>query len=69
MHILPSEIPQLLENFRPLMRAEVFGTFTLLPTGLIIGEAKHGVVRSSVFARSDYKPACISDFFTTVIDW
>ena len=28
MHILPSEIPQLLENFRPLMRAEVFRNFT-----------------------------------------
>ena len=34
MHILPSEIPQLLENFRPLMRAEVFGT---LSTGVHLG--------------------------------
>ncbi len=46
MHILPPEIIQLLENFRPLMRIEVFETFTLLVTGLLVGEAKHGTVRS-----------------------
>lgn len=65
MNILPSEIIQLLENFRPLMRVEVFETFTLLVTGLLVGEAKHGTVRSSVFAAADYQPARISDFFTT----
>lgn len=65
MNILPSEIIQLLENFRSLMRVEVFETFTLLITGLLIGEAKHGTVRSSVFASPDYQPARISDFFTT----
>jgi len=65
MNILPSEIIQLLENFRPLMRVEVFETFTLLLTGLLVGEAKHGTVRSSVFAPADYQPARISDFFTT----
>ncbi|MGH9943453.1 MAG: transposase [Pyrinomonadaceae bacterium] len=65
MTILPSEIIQLLENFRPLMRGEVFETFTLLLTGLLVGEAKHGTVRSSVFAPADYQPARISDFFTT----
>lgn len=65
MNILPSEIIQLLENFRPLMRVEVFETFTLLITGLLVGEAKHGTVRSSVFAPADYQPARISDFFTT----
>jgi hypothetical protein len=65
MHILPPEITQLLENFRPLMRVEVFETFTLLLTGLLIGEAKHGTVRSSVFAPPAYQPARISDFFTT----
>src|SRR5215510_16021312 len=65
MTILPSVILQLLENFRPLMRVEVFETFTLLLTGLLIGEAKHGTVRSSVFAPVDYQPARISDFFTT----
>jgi hypothetical protein len=65
MHILPSVITQLLANFRPLMRVEVFETFTLLLTGLLIGEAKHGTVRSSVFAPPAYQPARISDFFTT----
>jgi len=65
MNILPSEIIRLLENFRPLMRVEVFETFTLLITGLLVGEAKHGTVRSSVFAPADYQPARISDFFTT----
>jgi hypothetical protein len=65
MNILPSVIIQLLENFRPLMRAEVFETFALLITGLLVGEAKHGTVRSSIFAPADYQPARISDFFTT----
>lgn len=65
MHILPSEIIQWLENFRPLMRLEVFETFTLLITGLLVGEAKHGTVRASVFAPAAYQPARISDFFTT----
>jgi Transposase DDE domain len=65
MNILPLEITQLLANFRPLMRVEVFETFILLITGLLVGEAKHGTVRSSVFAPADYQPARISDFFTT----
>lgn len=65
MNILPSEIIQFLENFRPLMRIEVFETFTLLITGLLVGEAKQGTVRASVFASADYQPARISDFFTT----
>lgn len=65
MKILPSVIIQLLENFRPLMRVEVFETFTLLITGLLVGDAKHGTVRSSVFAPANYQPARISDFFTT----
>jgi hypothetical protein len=64
MQILPSEIIQLLENFRPLMRIEVFETFTLLLAGLFVGDAKHGTVRASVFAPADYQPARISDFFT-----
>ena len=65
MQILPSEILQLLENFRPLMRVEVFETFTLLLAGLFVGDAKHGTVRASVLAAADYQPARISDFFTT----
>jgi Transposase DDE domain len=65
MNILPAEISQLLENFRPLMRIEVFETFMLLLTGVLVGEAKQGTVRASVFAPADYQPARISDFFTT----
>lgn len=65
MHILPSAFIELLENFRPLLRVEVFETFTLLITGLLVGETKHGTVRSSVFAPATYQPARLSDFFTT----
>ena len=65
MNILPSELIQWLENFRPLMRVEVFETFTLLLAGLLVGEAKYGTVRASVFASAEYQPARISDFFTT----
>lgn len=65
MDILPPEILFLLENFRPLMRIEVYQTFLLLMSGLLVGEAKHGTVRSSVFATSEYQPSRISDFFTT----
>ena len=54
MDILPPEILFLLENFRPLMRIEVYQTFLLLMSGLLVGEAKHGAVRSSVFATSEY---------------
>lgn len=64
MEILPSQLIQCIELFRPLLRVEVFETFALLLTGLLVGEAKHGTVRSSVFAQSDYQPARISDFFT-----
>jgi hypothetical protein len=65
VNILLPEIIQLLENFRLLMRVEVFETFILLIAGLLVGEAKHGTVRSSVCAPADYQPARISDFFTT----
>jgi hypothetical protein len=44
-------IIQLLENFRPRMRVEVFETITPLITGLFVGAAEHGTVRSSVFAN------------------
>jgi hypothetical protein len=68
VNILPPEIIlllELLENFRPLMRHEIIETFILLITGFLVGEAKHGTVRSSVFAPANYQPARISDFFTT----
>jgi len=64
MEILPPQLVQCIELFRPLLRVEVFETFALLITGLLVGQAKHGTVRSSVFAKSDYQPARISDFFT-----
>jgi len=44
-------IIRLLENFRPLMLVEVFETITPLIAGLLVGAAKHGTVRSSVFAN------------------
>ena len=49
--------------FRPLLRAEVFDSFTYLLCGLLIGEAKHGTVRASVFAPPEYQPQRLSDLF------
>jgi hypothetical protein len=63
MESLPSEIINFIQHFRPLFRAEVFETFCLLLTGLLIGEAKEGTVRSSVFAAASYQPQRLSDFF------
>lgn len=65
MEILPEVFTQCLAVFRPLLRAEVYLTFTYLMTGLLVGEAKWGAVRASVFAPADYQPARTSDFFTT----
>ena len=64
MDSLPFEIISFISNFRPLFRVEVFETFSYLMTGLLIGEAKHGAVRSSVFAASSYYPQQVSDLFT-----
>src|ERR1051325_11151163 len=63
MDSLPSEILHFIQQFRPLFRAEVFDTFCLLLTGILIGEAKFGTVRSAVFAKADYQPQRLSDFF------
>src|SRR3712207_385145 len=63
MESLPSEIISFLLQLRPLMRAEVFDSFTLLLTGILIGEAKYGTVRASVFAPADYQPQRLSDLF------
>jgi hypothetical protein len=52
-----------LSIFRPLLRAEVFESFTYLLGGLLIGEAKHGTVRASAFAPAKYQPQCLSDLF------
>ncbi|HWP44769.1 MAG TPA: hypothetical protein VNO14_16090, partial [Blastocatellia bacterium] len=64
MESLPSEITNFIHQFRPLFRAEVFETFSLLLTGLLIGEAKQATVRSSVFAEASYQPQRLSDFFS-----
>jgi hypothetical protein len=63
--ILPPALENCIHSFRPLLRAEVFATFYYLLVGLLIGEAKFGTVRSSVFAPFDYQPARVSDFFRT----
>lgn len=63
MESLPSELISFINQLRPLMRREVFDTFVLLLTGLLIGEAKHGTVRASVFANGDYQPQRLRDLF------
>jgi hypothetical protein len=45
------------------MRAEVFDSFCFLLTGLLVGEAKYGTVRASVFAPAEYQPQRLSDLF------
>ena len=65
MSILPEALSQCLAVFRPLLRHEVYLTFTYVMTGLLAGEAKWGAVRASVFAPATYQPSRISDFFTT----
>jgi hypothetical protein len=63
MDSLPSALITILQTFRPLMRSEVFGSFCYLLTGLLIGEAKAGTSRASVFAPADYWPQRLSDLF------
>jgi len=63
MDSLPSELISFLQALRPLMRVEVFDSFCFLLTGLLVGEAKHGTVRASVFAPADYQPQRLSDLF------
>jgi hypothetical protein len=63
MESLPPALLDCISAFRPLMRAEVFDSFTYLLCGLLIGEAKHGTVRASVFAPPDYQPQRLSDLF------
>jgi hypothetical protein len=63
MDSLPLAITTILHAFEPLMRAEVFRSFCYLLTGLLIGEAKAGTVRASVFAPADYWPQRLSDLF------
>jgi Transposase DDE domain len=63
MDSLPPALLEFISALRPLMRAEVFDSFTYLLCGLLIGEAKHGTVRASVFAPADYQPQRLSDLF------
>jgi hypothetical protein len=63
MESLPSALTIILQTFRPLMRVEVFTSFCYLLTGVLIGEAKAGTVRASVFAPADYWPQRLSDLF------
>jgi hypothetical protein len=63
MDSLPPLLLDFISVFRPLMRAEVFDSFTYLLCGLLIGEAKHDTVRVSVFASPDYQPQRLSDLF------
>lgn len=63
MESLPSELISFIQPLRPLMRVEVFESFGFLLMGVLIGEAKHGTVRSSVFAPAVYQPQRLSDLF------
>jgi DDE family transposase len=63
MDSLPFALTIILQTFRPLMRSEVFASFCYLLTGLLIGEAKAGTARASVFAPPDYWPQRLSDLF------
>lgn len=63
MDSLPSQLISFISALRPLMRSEVFDSFCFLLTGLLIGEAKHGTVRASVFAPAHYQPQRLSDLF------
>jgi hypothetical protein len=63
MDSLPLAFITILQTFQPLMRREVFTSFGYLLTGVLIGEAKAGTVRASVFAPADYWPQRLSDLF------
>jgi len=63
MESLPSELLSCIHGLRPLMRAEVFDSFCFLLMGILVGEAKYGTVRASVFAPAQYQPQRLSDLF------
>jgi hypothetical protein len=63
MDSLPLAFPAILPTFQPLMRAEVFPSFCYLLTGGLIGEAKAGTARASVFAPAAYWPQRLSGLF------
>lgn len=63
MESLPPEIVLYIAKFAGLFRTEVFESFFYLFFGVLVGEAKHGTVRSSVFAPAGYQPQRLSDLF------
>jgi hypothetical protein len=63
MESLPPAIVDCIHLLRPLLRAEVFTSFSYLMLGLLIGEAKYGTARASVFAGPDDWPQRLSDLF------
>ena len=63
MESLPLELLNFIQSLRPLFRAEVFDSFCFLLTGVLVGEAKYGTVRASVFAPPTYQPQRLSDLF------
>ena len=63
MESLPPALLDFISAFRPLLRVEVFNSFTYLLCGLLIGQAMHGTVRASVFAPPEYQPQRLSDLF------
>ena len=63
MESLPPAIVDFIHLLRPLFRAEVFTSFSYLMLGILIGEAKYGTARASVFAGPNYWPQRLSDLF------
>jgi len=63
MESLPPEIVLYIAKFTGLFRIEVFESFFYLFFGVLVGDAKHGTVRASVFAPADYHPQRLSDLF------
>jgi len=63
MESLSPEIVLFIVKFAGLFRTEVFESFFYLFFGVLVGEAKHGTVRASVFAPADYQPQRLSDLF------
>ena len=63
MESLPPAIVDFIHLLRPLVRAEVLTSFSYLMLGILIGEAKDGTARASVFAGPDYWPPRLSDLF------
>jgi hypothetical protein len=63
MESLPPAIVDFIHLLRPLFRAEVLTSFLYLMLGILIGEAKYGTARASVFAGPGYWPQRLSDLF------